>query len=73
MAGVLPSRTVKRRIWLEKQVSELYKEKRQQELSQWQDTVKLKHERRKAEKELRSAMLDLWMIQFLSPQGQQDS
>ena len=50
----------------EKQISELYKERRHQELSQWQDTVKLKHERRMAEKELQSAMLDLWMIQFLS-------
>ena len=56
----------KRRIWLEKQISELYKEKRQQDLLQWQDTVKLKHEKRIAEKELRSATLDLWMIQFLS-------
>ncbi len=51
---------------LEKQISDLYKEKRQQEFSHWQDTVKLKHERRMTEKELRSAMLDLWMIQFLS-------
>ena len=64
MGGVIDKS--KRRIWLEKQISELYKERRHQELSQWQDTVKLKHERRKAEKELRSAMLDLWMIRFLS-------
>ena len=64
MCGVVDKS--KRRIWLEKQISELYKERRQQDLSQWQDTVKLKHERRIAEKELRSATLDLWMTQFLS-------
>ena len=64
MCGVIDKS--KRRIWLEKQISELYKERRQQDLLQWQDTVKLKHEKRIAEKELRSAMLDLWMIQFLS-------
>ena len=64
MCGVIDKD--RRRTWLEKQISELYKERRQQDLSQWQDTVKLKHERRAAEKELRSAMLDLWMIQFLS-------
>ena len=64
MCGVIDKG--KRRTWLEKQISELYRERRQQELSQWQDTVKLKHERRKAEKELRSVMLDLWMIRFLS-------
>jgi len=64
MCGVIDKG--RRRTWLEKQISELYKERRQQDLLQWQDTVKLKHERRKAEKELRSAMLDLWMIQFLS-------
>ena len=64
MCGVVDKS--KRRIWLEKQISELYKERRQQDLSQWQDTVKLKHEKRIAEKELRSATLDMWMIQFLS-------
>ena len=64
MCGVIDKG--RRRTWLEKQISELYKERRQQDLSQWQDTVKLKHERRMAEKELRSAMLDLWMIRFLS-------
>ena len=64
MCGVIDKG--RRRTWLEKQISELYKERRQQDLLQWQDTVKLKHERRNAEKELRSAMLDLWMIQFLS-------
>ncbi len=64
MCGIIDKS--KRRIWLEKQISELYRERRQQELSQWQDTVKLKHEKREAEKELRSAMLDLWMVRFLS-------
>ncbi|MFC1713553.1 hypothetical protein ACFL6S_07795 [Candidatus Poribacteria bacterium] len=64
MCGVIDKS--KRRIWLEKEISELYKERRQHDLSQWQDTVKLKHEKRMAEKELRSATLDLWMIQFLS-------
>jgi len=51
---------------LEKQIMELRKEKRSQQLSRWQDTVRLKGELRKVEKELRSAMLDLWMIRFLS-------
>ena len=64
MCGVIDKG--RRRTWLEKQISELYKERRQQDLLQWQDTVKLKHEKRIAEKELRSATLDLWMIQFLS-------
>lgn len=56
----------RRRISLEQQIGELYKEKRQGELSNWQDTVMLKRELRKAEKELRSATLDLWMLKFLS-------
>ena len=64
MCGVIDKG--RRRTWLEKQISELYKERRQQDLLNWQDTVKLKHEKRIAEKELRSATLDLWMIQFLS-------
>ena len=64
MCGVIDKG--RRRTWLEKQISELYKERRQQDLLQWQDTVKLKHEKRIAGKELRSATLDLWMIQFLS-------
>ena len=64
MCGVIDKG--RRRTWLEKQISELYKERRQQDLLQWQDTVKLKHEKRIAEKELRSATLDLWMIRFLS-------
>lgn len=55
-----------RQSMLEKQILELHKEKRQQQLAHWQDATKLKHERRKAEKELQSAMLDLWMIRFLS-------
>ena len=55
-----------RRSSLEKQIIELCKEKRYQKLSHWQDTVMLKHELRKAEKELRTATLDLWMIRFLS-------
>ena len=66
MGGVVDKS--KRRIGLEKQISDLYKEKRQQQLSHRQDTVKLKRERRVAEKELRSAMLDLWIIRFLSQQ-----
>jgi hypothetical protein len=56
----------RRRISLEQQIGELYKEKRQGELSHWQDTVMLKRELRKADKELRSASLDLWMMKFLS-------
>lgn len=64
MCGVIDKS--ERRIWLEKQISELYKEKRDHDLSKWQDTVKLKQEKRMAEKELRSAKLDLWMIRFLS-------
>ena len=64
MCGVIDKS--RRRISLEQQIGELYREERQQKMSHWQDTVKLKHERRMAEKELRSAMLDLWMIRFLS-------
>lgn len=56
----------RRRTSLENQIAQLYKEKRQGKLSHWQDTVKLKTELRKAEKELRSASLDLWMMRFLS-------
>ncbi len=56
----------RRRSLLEQQIGELYKEKRQGELSHWQDTVMLKRELRKTEKELRSATLDLWMVRFLS-------
>ena len=55
-----------RRSSLEKQLADLSQEKRRQELSHWQDTVMLKRELRKAEKELRSAILDLWMLRFLS-------
>lgn len=51
---------------LEKQIGELYKEKREHRLSHWQDTVMLKRELRKAQKELRTAMLDMWMTRFLS-------
>jgi len=56
----------RRRSLLEQQIGELYKEKRQGELSCWQDTVMLQRELRKAEKELRSSTLDLWMVRFLS-------
>jgi len=62
LAEVAPGR----RSSLEKQIMDLSKEKRQQGLQHWQDTVKLKQERRRAEKELRSAMLDLWMVRFLT-------
>ncbi len=55
-----------RRSSLEKQLAELYQEKRRQELSLWQDSTNLKEDFRKVEKELRSAMLDLWMLRFLS-------
>jgi len=62
LAEVAPGR----RSSLEKQIMDLRKEKRNQELLLWQDTVMLKRDLRKAEKELRSAMLDLWMVRFLS-------
>jgi len=51
---------------LEKLLAGLSKERRQQEYSHWQDTVMLKRDLRKAEKELRSAVLDLWMVRFVS-------
>jgi len=51
---------------LELRLANLSQEERQQELSHWRDTVELKRELRSTEKELRSAMLDLWMIQFLN-------
>ncbi len=50
---------------LELSLANLSQEERQQEVSHWRDTVELKRELRNTEKELRSAMLDLWMIQFL--------
>jgi len=56
----------RRRTSLEKQISELYKEKRQQELLHWQDTVMLKKELRNAEKELLDAMADVLVSRFLS-------
>ena len=55
----------RRRTLLEKQIADLYKEKRQEKHSHWTDTVMLERELRKAEKEERNAMLDLWMIKFL--------
>jgi len=54
----------RRRTLLEKQIADLYKEKRQEQLSHWTDTVMLKREL--AEKEQRNAVLDLWMLKFLS-------
>ena len=51
---------------LENQINELHKEKRQQQLSHWKDTVELKREMRNAKKEMRNAMLDLWMITYLN-------
>jgi hypothetical protein len=54
------------RLSLEKQILELLKEKRQQKVSEWQDKVDLKRELRKTKKEFRTAMLDLWMVRFLS-------
>jgi len=55
-----------RRISLEQQITELYKERRQQELGHWQDSVMLKKELRNMEKELLSALRDLWMVRFIS-------
>ena len=51
---------------LEVSLANLSQEQRQQELSHWRDTAELMRELKKSEKELRSAILDLWMIQFLS-------
>ena len=56
--------TSRRRTLLEKQIADLYKEKRQEQLAHWTDTVMLKREL--AEKEQRNAVLDLWMLKFLS-------
>ncbi|MBI3336418.1 hypothetical protein HYZ98_02525 [Candidatus Peregrinibacteria bacterium] len=50
---------------MERQIAELEKENRQQELLHWQDTVVLKRELREAEKELQNALLDGWMVRFL--------
>lgn len=55
----------RRRTMLERQIADLYKEKRQEKLSHWTDTVMLQRELRKAEKEERNAVLDLWMLQFI--------
>ena len=51
---------------LERQIVELRMEKRRLELSSWQDMITLNRELREAEKELRSALLDLWMLNFVS-------
>lgn len=51
---------------LELRLADLSQEERQQQLSHWRDTVELKRERRNTEKELRSAILDFWLIRFLS-------
>lgn len=51
---------------LERQVTDLTKEKRSHELAHWQDTLCLSKELRLAVKELRTAMLDLWMLRFLT-------
>jgi len=56
----------KRRISLENMLAALHKEKRHHKLSHWQDTVMLERELRNMEKELHSAMRDLWMVRFLS-------
>lgn len=61
LANVSPERKSS----LEGQIMELYKERRRQELLHFQDTVALKQELRNLEKELRTATLDLWMLQFL--------
>ncbi|MBD3181501.1 hypothetical protein GF312_04360 [Candidatus Poribacteria bacterium] len=55
-----------KRTTLESRIMDLCKEKRDKELSFWQDKIELKKELRKIEKELRTAMLDLWIIRFLS-------
>jgi len=51
---------------LEGTIVGLSKERRNLELSHFEHTVMLKRDLRKAERELRTAMLDLWMIRFLS-------
>ena len=55
-----------RRSSLEEQVAALHKEKRNQKLRHWQDTVKLESELRDMKKELLSALRDLEMIKALS-------
>ncbi len=55
-----------RRSSLERQIMDLHRERRSQEALHFQDAVTLKRELRKAEKELRTATLDLWMLKFLS-------
>ena len=50
---------------LELRLVELSKEERQQELSHWRDTVELNQKRRYTEKELRRALLDLWLLKLL--------
>ena len=49
---------------LEQMIIGLQKEQRNLELSHWRDTVELRREYRETEKELRCAVLDLWMLSF---------
>ena len=54
-----------RHIALERQIAELYREKRAQEVGHWRDTASLRQELRGAEKELASAAVDLWLVRHL--------
>ena len=51
---------------LEQMIIGLHKEKRNLELSRFKDTVELRRELRETEKELRTALVDWWMVEFLS-------
>lgn len=61
----LPDLNPNTKVPLEGKIMDLFKEKRHLELSHFQDIVMLKRELRRTEKELRCAMIDLWMLRFL--------
>ncbi len=51
---------------LSQQLNDLYRGQRQEDLSFWKDKKEMRREIHQAEKQLQSALLDLWMLNFLS-------
>ena len=58
--------STERRSSLERLIAQQQREKRDRETEFWSDKFSAKLEQIKAEKELRNALLDLWMVRFLS-------
>ncbi len=51
---------------LSQQLNDLYRAQRQEDLVFWRDRKEIRREIHQAEKQLQSAMIDLWMLRFLS-------